>query len=170
MTDAPPKEYRCFHCDEVFVDRQEALLHFGIDEMKTPACLIKGDRTLLVALRQAEGQVDGLLHDLHCENTETLRAYRDLRQRFNEVTQTLEQTGYDKGVSEARDEQRQVITQMVGALQFVLAFYEPGQTTLDTEAWKSACAGAVAAYLAGAKVIGWDYLNLRAHNGEVIRG
>lgn len=165
-----PKEWRCFHCDEVFTDRQEAMLHFGIDELKNPACLIKGDRPLLQALREAEEQADQVLHDLHCENTETLRAYRNLQQRFAKVTEALEQTGFDKGVSQARDEQREVLNQMVGALQFVLSFYEPGQTTLDTNAWKSACASAVAAYIAGAKVIGWDYINFRAVNGEVLRG
>lgn len=31
---------------------------------------------------------------------------------------------------------------LAGALRFILAFYEPGQTYLDTEAWKQAEAGA----------------------------
>jgi hypothetical protein len=31
---------------------------------------------------------------------------------------------------------------LVGALRFILAFYEPGQRYLDTEAWKVAEAGA----------------------------
>jgi hypothetical protein len=31
---------------------------------------------------------------------------------------------------------------LVGALKFILAFYEPGQRHLDTEAWKVAEAGA----------------------------
>jgi hypothetical protein len=34
---------------------------------------------------------------------------------------------------------------LLGALRFVLAFYEPGQTHLDTEAWKCAEASARAA-------------------------
>lgn len=169
MTDTQDKEWRCFHCDEVFTDRPAAFLHFGYDEGKLPACLVKGDIGLLQAWRDAEAQADEHLHVLHHENTETLRAYHALQHRSSKVTSTLEQNGYDKGVKEARDEQREVLNQMVGALQFVLAFYESGQTLLDTNAWKSACAGAVAAYLAGAKVIGWDYIPYRAHNGEVRR-
>lgn len=30
---------------------------------------------------------------------------------------------------------------LIGALQFIMAFYEPGQRYLDTEAWKHAEAG-----------------------------
>lgn len=37
---------------------------------------------------------------------------------------------------------------LVGALRFILAFYEPGQTYLDTNAWKQAEAGARAALAA----------------------
>lgn len=35
--------------------------------------------------------------------------------------------------------------ELTGALRFILAFYEPGQTYLDTDAWKVAEAGARAA-------------------------
>lgn len=34
-----------------------------------------------------------------------------------------------------------LLQQAWGALNFILAFYEPGQTYLDTEAWKQAEAG-----------------------------
>lgn len=56
-----------------------------------------------------------------------------------------------------------------GALQFILAFYEPGQTYLDTEAWKSACASAVAAYNNAATELNWCFQPLRAQDGEVFR-
>ena len=36
------------------------------------------------------------------------------------------------------DEIEQRVKDLEGALRFILAFYEPGQTYLDTEAWKSA--------------------------------
>jgi hypothetical protein len=55
----------------------------------------------------------------------------------------------------------------VGALQFILAFYEPGQRTLDTEAWKVACALGVAAYQRGATELGWTQRQMKAVNGEV---
>lgn len=37
---------------------------------------------------------------------------------------------------------REVLQNLANAMRFVLAFYEPGQRTLDTNAWKSAEAGA----------------------------
>lgn len=37
--------------------------------------------------------------------------------------------------------EQQLIEQAWGALNFILAFYEPGQRYLDTEAWKQAEAG-----------------------------
>lgn len=57
----------------------------------------------------------------------------------------------------------------VGALQFILAFYEPGQRVLDTNAWKGACHSGVAAYHKGANLIGWTTFPYRAENGSVYR-
>lgn len=54
-----------------------------------------------------------------------------------------------------------VLEDCVGALQFILAFYEPGQTYLDTEAWKNACARGVDAYQRGAAAIGWHQAWMR---------
>lgn len=34
--------------------------------------------------------------------------------------------------------ERELIQELWGALNFILAFYEPGQTYLDTNAWKQA--------------------------------
>ena len=49
----------------------------------------------------------------------------------------------------------QIIEKMTGALQFVLAFYEPGQTYPDTEAWKRAQRGAEEAFILGASRLSW---------------
>lgn len=65
--------------------------------------------------------------------------------------------------------EREALEKCVGALQFFLAFYEPGQRTLDTEAWKVACATGVAAYHQGASVIDWPAIPYRADNGSVYR-
>jgi hypothetical protein len=48
----------------------------------------------------------------------------------------------------------QLIEQMAGALNFILAFYEPGQSYLDTNAWTRAEAGGRKA-LADAKAAGY---------------
>lgn len=39
------------------------------------------------------------------------------------------------------DEPRPLVDELTGALRFIMAFYEPGQTYLDTNAWKVAEAG-----------------------------
>jgi len=46
-------------------------------------------------------------------------------------------------------EPRPLVDQLTGALRFILAFYEPGQTYLDTNAWKVAEAGGRAALAKG---------------------
>jgi hypothetical protein len=46
------------------------------------------------------------------------------------------------------DETRALVEKLWGALNFILAFYEPGQRYLDTEAWKHAEAGGRAAHKA----------------------
>lgn len=48
-----------------------------------------------------------------------------------------------------RAEERSLVDQLTGALRFILAFYEPGQRYLDTEAWKHAEAGGRRALAAG---------------------
>lgn len=47
--------------------------------------------------------------------------------------------------------QHALIEQLAEALQFILAFYEPGQTYLDTNAWKQAEEGGRAALAEYAK-------------------
>lgn len=64
-------------------------------------------------------------------------------------------------------DERTALEDAVGALQFILAFYEPGQRHLDTEAWKRACASGVDAYNRGAEELEWTYQPLIAENGEV---
>ena len=57
-----------------------------------------------------------------------------------------------------------------GALNFILAFYEPGQRYLDTEAWKRAEAGGHRALDKLSKRLGfelspWEAASLRAMGG-----
>lgn len=61
---------------------------------------------------------------------------------------------------------RNALQKLTGAMCFVLAFYEPGQTYLDTNAWKNAEAGARAAFATAESLLatspardaaeGWD--------------
>jgi hypothetical protein len=46
----PALHWRCFHCDEVFIERQSAADHFGLDELEVPGCvaiLTEGERAIL---------------------------------------------------------------------------------------------------------------------------
>lgn len=72
-------------------------------------------------------------------------------------------TGPDTGALD-----RKAFEDCVGALQFILAFYDPNQRHLDTEAWKVACARGVAAYREGATRLGWCRRPIAARNGEVV--
>ena len=59
----------------------------------------------------------------------------------------------DHGIPDEQEANARLIAaapELLGALQFIMAFYEPGQTYLDTNAWKSAEASGRAA-LAKAK-------------------
>lgn len=63
----------------------------------------------------------------------------DAIKNLKECQQQLDADGCMVGVSrQALDETLALTEQMAGALNFILAFYEPGQTHLDTEAWKRA--------------------------------
>lgn len=45
--------------------------------------------------------------------------------------------------------ERDLVDELTGALRFIIAFYEPGQRHLDTEAWKLAEAGGRRALVRG---------------------
>jgi hypothetical protein len=53
--------WRCFHCDEVFTERADALAHFGSGEWAEAACVEKRERGLVESLRAAEGRNHELL-------------------------------------------------------------------------------------------------------------
>ena len=98
-------DWRCFHCGELFTDRQEAGLHFGIDEGKTPACLIKGaEGGLIKALRDAERQADDAMWSVHQESTDAAKAFHQQRCRHDQALIAAEQVGYDRGLADGRAE------------------------------------------------------------------
>lgn len=55
MESKTTKEWRCFFCDELFVDREKAAEHFGSRSYDPPLCL--ADKRELITLR---GQRDAL--------------------------------------------------------------------------------------------------------------
>jgi len=96
-------EWRCFHCSEVFTDRPCAERHFGRDEGKTPACIIKGaDGGLLRALRDAENQADEAIALMHSESTDVAKAYGRASARHTQALMAAEEAGYEKGLADGR--------------------------------------------------------------------
>lgn len=99
----PEQSWRCFHCDDVFIDRHAAAAHFGADEGRTPACQIKASEGGLVrALREAEDECERVHLQLHGESADGLNAMRNNLGRHRAALESVEETGYDRGVADMR--------------------------------------------------------------------
>jgi hypothetical protein len=71
-------EWRCFHCDEIFTDPEDARLHFGNDCMSDAACQIniksvREMETLLARYRAEDSDKDREFHRIQAEHTVALR-------------------------------------------------------------------------------------------------
>ncbi|MGN7710808.1 hypothetical protein [Agrobacterium radiobacter] len=99
---APVKEWRCFHCDEVFTTEHDARLHFGMDQCSDPACKIKlgAEKSLLVALRRAETELQDAWAAIHNENTEAAKAYYAQQSRHGEQLRAAEELGFERGIAD----------------------------------------------------------------------
>lgn len=90
---APLQSWRCFHCDEVFYDREAALLHFGSSEADSPACTID-----VVHLRDLEKQLRR-----HCEeDTDLWRHIYGLGSQHYIEKMREEEKGYARGLRDGR--------------------------------------------------------------------
>lgn len=95
--------WRCFHCDQILFTEDGARKHFGPDEGSRPACQIKGSEGgLIEALRQAESEVLRLQFTLHTEGGETLTGWRAADGRHDRAVRSAEETGYERGLADAR--------------------------------------------------------------------
>jgi hypothetical protein len=94
------KQWRCFHCDRVFRSEEQARIHFGIDQFKTPGCLLSNaDGHLLEYVRKLEAEIEEYRRESHDLLLAAHSAYMDARQ----IEPIAEQRGYDKGVSDTWD-------------------------------------------------------------------
>lgn len=100
---ATPKkeEWKCFHCGEVFTEKKDASIHFGIDMFSTPGCIQKvspgGEQSLLQALREAENE----LAKYRREDIETMQALYRLQSRHSDALRRAEEAGYERGLRDA---------------------------------------------------------------------
>lgn len=90
----PANTWRCFHCDEVFTDREQAAFHFGIDEMCTPACGL--DRGLVEAYRRQELE----LRRYRDEDSDKDREMYRQRNEHVQALQRAEEAGYAKALKD----------------------------------------------------------------------
>lgn len=105
-----PKDWRCYHCDEVFKDKVSAGQHFGPYECSTPACQIDTDH-----LRQLESQ----LSKYREEDTDLHREIHRLQSEHHSALMRAEESGYAKGLKDyaAIDQQLQTARQTIAALE-----------------------------------------------------
>jgi hypothetical protein len=83
------KSWRCFHCDEVFTDREEASLHFGNDCMSDAGCQIS-----LSAVREMEQR----LARYRVEDSDTDRAMYRMQAEHTVELRRAEEKGYRRGL------------------------------------------------------------------------
>lgn len=96
----PPSEmeqvpWRCFHCDEVFNDREAAALHFGTSLMHEPACQID-----IAKYREMEETV----RRYNEEDTDLHREIHGLQARHQAELRREEKTGYAQGLRDQKAE------------------------------------------------------------------
>lgn len=102
------RSWRCFHCDDVFADEREARAHFGHDYGSEPACKIKAgaEGSLVAALRRVEDELARARADIANESTEAARFYHAQQDRHATQLRVVEELGYERGLADARREER----------------------------------------------------------------
>jgi hypothetical protein len=94
------KQWRCFHCDELFISPRCAAEHFGSDESKTTGCQLKShERHLVAYIRDLEAQLDSYRAD----DSHVLRSIYSLEADHRQALIRAEEAGYDKGVRDMSD-------------------------------------------------------------------
>jgi hypothetical protein len=86
-----PKSWRCFHCDAIFTDEAEALLHFGSREYHDAACTVSPEK-----VRDLKRQ----LLSYREEDTDLHRQIASLESKHHTALQREEEIGYAKGLSD----------------------------------------------------------------------
>ena len=87
------KEWRCFHCDEVFTDSAAAEEHFGASMCDDPACQID-----MTDVRAMENQ----LRQYRNEDTELHRQIHSMQADHAVALRREEENGYAKGLRDLR--------------------------------------------------------------------
>jgi hypothetical protein len=89
------REWRCFHCDELFTDYEAALEHFGFDQTSYAACQID-----IKAFREMEN----FTARCQAEDSDTDRAMYRMQTEHDVALRREEEAGYAKGLRDGRRE------------------------------------------------------------------
>lgn len=92
--------WRCFHCDEVFTEREAAADHFGaqIGCADDVACKINATDGLLVKmLREAQEELSAY----HQEDNAAFRQFYSLGAEHAVALRRAEEAGYARGITDA---------------------------------------------------------------------
>jgi hypothetical protein len=92
------KQWRCFHCDEVFTDQFAAGIHFGADQAATCACVLPHEQHLVEHIRNLEAQLDGYRDD----RDKVMQSIMTLETEHRRALQDEEEKGYGRGLKDAR--------------------------------------------------------------------
>jgi hypothetical protein len=82
------REWRCFYCDEVFTDPEDARVHFGDDCMSDTACQI------VRAVREAARQ----LARYRAEDSDKDREFYRMQAEHTVALRRAEEEGYRRGL------------------------------------------------------------------------
>lgn len=83
------KEWRCFHCDEVFTNLEDARAHFGDSQLSNTACQIN-----IEYVRDMELQ----LARYHAEDSDSDRAIYRMQADHDAALKKEEEKGYRRGL------------------------------------------------------------------------
>jgi hypothetical protein len=121
------REWRCFHCDEVFTDEVTAKDHFGYDMLAEPGCKLNQiEGGLLGILRRQEDRLDAY----HREDTASYREFYSLGADHSQALRREEEKGYARGLADARAAPATQPRPVPGGVREALEFYA------DPFAWK----------------------------------
>lgn len=92
------KQWRCFHCCQVFTSAREAGIHFGADMAATCACVLPHEQHLVEHIRDLETQLDGY----RTETNHIMQSIVTLEVAHRQALIRAEEDGYGKGVRDAQ--------------------------------------------------------------------
>jgi hypothetical protein len=91
------KQWRCFHCDDLFRSPHAAAIHFGSFMDAKPACLLPHEQHLVEHIRDLERQLDSYRDD----RDQIMRAIVTLEGEHARALRDEEEKGYARGLRDA---------------------------------------------------------------------